>query len=1376
MPRSVLKGAALFLMLGGLAAPVTAQTTAPNGAASGQTTKPAFDLTRPDLRHPTRDERTQINTLVTRIQAGSKAKDFATVLALTADLLVLQEKTFGPDHPITAATHRFRAEAFKGLGNVAAALKHDQRHFDILRQRLGADAAGTLESQITLAETLFQLGQTEQAMIQARAAFDLLTPQSAVALRYRSLKTISDVLESADRHGDALVVVTRIVALVEATIGADAPATSDWITKWEQVRIRALADGWGLSTDFTLLDHPPEHRHPNTAERAEIADITRRLSATLATPPAQRRGFSDNFRDFRRLVALQADNWGKSHVVTGRITQHLAEFLFMTAQTQKSLPDETKATLVAGGHSMNKAAMRSYVKTLGVEHPYLLLAMLRAAQELDSEDKATQAMKYGLTVTSHARTQGLKQLELGAFVFMAGLSDALKRTGLERPILIRILELADPDDPIVAGYQARLDEIPAYTAKSVLKAAQQADAIDRLKFAVTQHERILGPDHKEVIRLKQFAATMLLQMRSPAGAVDYLEDLASYLTNILGQDDDVTLQVRLDLARALVASGQTKQAADKLDTLITLFDGRSPDKDAQFFDAVDLRGTLLFAQGHAIAARDFIVAAMNDKAGSPGEKSAEFAQLLMTLTRIYAGQKQHDLMSATDTRLRQLLDDLGDAGLLVRLDYMTAFGHAAIPDFAERIRYIAGVYERANQGFGPYHRVTRQALLWTSLYYATLAIQLDASAPGRVDEAMSFIDRAISVQSQVSDGPDQQLSQLRAFKGILLHKAGRYREALENIRYSEAVTQDFMAEFMSASGELSAAQRDARLGDAVMSSVIRWDFAASPEASKTEAIAARDEAFAHMQAAGSGASQALVQAMARNTESNGDVADLVRSWTDSLRRRNAMEGQLGTAPQRKELGEQIDAIRARLAAQAPRFFELANPAPVAIGELQGAQGSAWRGKPLLDKDEALILLTPGHADAPGFIWAVTREGAAWAQIPQSNAVMLDQIGQMRATLDGGRVRGGVPLKEAVNGKGPRLSNGYDRTLAHGFYRTLFGDPAISALLKDKPNWILVPKGPLTGLPFTALVTRPPQGDDDDPAALRQTGWLGLEKALVVAPSVASVRALRRYANTDAPAQRAFFGLGDPSFSGKPRRQAGGARLGDGGGFFRDGTGNVDAVRDLPGLPGTRREIRAMAKILGASDADVLIGVDANEARLAGISDSGTLAQADIVLMATHGLLSGAFSGLAEPALALSPPSDGPEPIDRENPDIPADQRRVNDGLLKASEAARLKLNANWVILSACDTASGATPGADGLSGLARAFFYAGARALLVSHWPVDDAVAARLTTRTVSLAKNDRMGRAEALQTAMREIMTDTTNPAFSHPALWAPFQVIGDR
>ena len=99
-----------------------------------------------------------------------------------------------------------------------------------------------------------------------------------------------------------------------------------------------------------------------------------------------------------------------------------------------------------------------------------------------------------------------------------------------------------------------------------------------------------------------------------------------------------------------------------------------------------------------------------------------------------------------------------------------------------------------------------------------------------------------------------------------------------------------------------------------------------------------------------------------------------------------------------------------------------------------------------------------------------------------------------------------------------------------------------------------------------------------------------------------------------------------------------------------------------------------------------------------------------------------------------------------------------------------------MVLSACNTIAGDKPGAEALSGLARGFFYAGARALLVSHWSVDSAAAARLTTATFENLKTDpTIGRAEALRRAMLAYLNDASNPRNAYPAFWAPFELVGE-
>ena len=141
----------------------------------------------------------------------------------------------------------------------------------------------------------------------------------------------------------------------------------------------------------------------------------------------------------------------------------------------------------------------------------------------------------------------------------------------------------------------------------------------------------------------------------------------------------------------------------------------------------------------------------------------------------------------------------------------------------------------------------------------------------------------------------------------------------------------------------------------------------------------------------------------------------------------------------------------------------------------------------------------------------------------------------------------------------------------------------------------------------------------------------------------------------------------------------------------------------PQLAETVDELREVGASVHADPGDIILGADATEARV----KREQLDQYRIVYFATHGLLASDVADFTklnpEPALVLS---------------LPEHPTEFDDGLLTASEVAELKLNADWVVLSACNTGAGDKPDAEAFSGLARAFFYAGARSLLVSHWPV----------------------------------------------------------
>jgi CHAT domain-containing protein/tetratricopeptide (TPR) repeat protein len=512
----------------------------------------------------------------------------------------------------------------------------------------------------------------------------------------------------------------------------------------------------------------------------------------------------------------------------------------------------------------------------------------------------------------------------------------------------------------------------------------------------------------------------------------------------------------------------------------------------------------------------------------------------------------------------------------------------------------------------------------------------------------------------------------------------------------------------------------------------------------------------------SSAAAAVNQLGLRLASGTGAMATLVRQYQDSaalwrdrdkqligaLSKPEAQQDHAGIQAMRQQivaLEQKMSDAQQKLEKDFPDYVALSSPKPLNVAQAQK----------LLGPDEAMVFLLPG--DKESYVFALTHDGFDWSVIPVGRNDLAAKVTAFRRGLDIAEVTASIAAGKPVL---------FNLDTAFQLYTLLLGP--VELLIKDKRYLAVVPSGSLTALPFHLLVTQKPEDTADlrNFGPYRDAAWLLRRHAVTVLPSVASLKALRTVAQMD-PAAKPFIGFGDPLFQNNPvtppdsNRGPARARAVKVRGYSDywspDGIDRSKLADSLPRLEETAEEIKDIAARLGASAADIFLGKDASETTV----KRAQLSNYRVVYFATHGLVAGDVKGIGEPALALS---------------IPANPTDADDGLLTSSEVAQLKLNADWVILSACNTMAGDKPGAEALSGLARAFFYAGTRSLLVSHWTVDSKAAMRLTISTFGiLADNPSIGRAEAVRRAMLAYLSDTSEDRNAYPSYWAPFSVIGE-
>jgi CHAT domain-containing protein len=443
------------------------------------------------------------------------------------------------------------------------------------------------------------------------------------------------------------------------------------------------------------------------------------------------------------------------------------------------------------------------------------------------------------------------------------------------------------------------------------------------------------------------------------------------------------------------------------------------------------------------------------------------------------------------------------------------------------------------------------------------------------------------------------------------------------------------------------------------------------------------------------------------------------------------------------IGKERSQLSADIVKRFPEYSNLIAPRPATI---EDARKALRAGESLVS-----VLTTSDRS----YVWAVDAQGKVGLHAaPLGDKALAGMVATLRKALDPGNAD---------------LIPPFDVITAHRLYSELLAP--LAPVWGGAQTLVVVASGALAQLPVSVLPTSPaalPRDDAQLFSGYRKVDWLARKVAVAYAPSVTAFARLRAL---PAPgAQRSpFAGFGDPVFGGKQVAAATSTR----GIKLRNlqisrvteqtaATSTASAAwsdyAQLTPLPDTRDEINAIATALGANpQTDVFLGPDASRLKV----KQTDLSRRRIVAFATHGLIPGDLPDLDQPALALSVTADG-----KESP------------LLTLEDVLGLKLDADWVVLSACNTAAGDGQGAEAVSGLGRGFFYAGTRALLVTHWPVETVSARLLTTGIFErYAKEPATSRAQAVNASMLALIDSpgTAQFAYAHPLFWAPYALIGD-
>jgi CHAT domain-containing protein len=1089
-------------------------------------------------------------------------------------------------------------------------------------------------------------------------------------------------------------------------------------------------------------------------ESLEVANLNRLLGDALF----DQQKFVDAEPYYRRALALRSSQLGRDHLDTATSANDLGLVLKLQGRFADAIPFYLEVVAI---HEVLQ----------GPNHPETAKATFWLARIYDANGQYAEA----------AAAMG-RAAERAALAFGPRDPTTVEWLGERAAMLHDAGDLAAAEPAY--GEANRLGEEVfeaddlrlAYTRQGLANlyhaGGRSAEAVPLYRAALASRELKLDADDPATIASAAGLAAALWQIDEIGEADTLYRRVLAAREKTAGADSLQAAEALRWIGRAAVAEGHRAEAEAVFKRTLAISEARNGPEDVYTaFDLLAL-GQLYSGEQRFIEARPLLERAVTIfERDEVNRRSAVAARMALSFLDFATGQTP----GAIDLAKRSLDDMVALYGPHTRQVADVTLSLAAYQLKAGKLGEAERLVTAAREIYAAVAPDSRAMLR------ATSQLSQIRQDQGRYQEALSLQRQVLGTLTARYGGDSPELQPSLADIGSTLFAMGDYAGAADSFARSTLIIDrlaaiDADAAFATRTGAVEdQAIARAAVYDLLVKSYSRL---ADTEPSAAEHRAA--EAFLVAQrVVESEAAKALGQMAQRQASGSGELAGLVRERQDLVgawqRQDTALTLALAESTAGHDAGSlaklreglastdaRIVEIDETLARDFPAFAQLQRPALKSVEDVRAA----------LKENEVLLFFAEtsevGDSVAETYLWAVPKTGTVrWQKIARPTGELSAAVKRLRETMGvGANTRG--PKALAQTGGNDRINRVLDN--AFDLDQQLLGGVADLVAGKDL---LIVPSKSLSALPFQILVSALPGAASTD--RYRDARWLARDHAITVLPSVASLTAALPADPAGTTDRIAYLAFANPLLLGRhgsDRRafdRTGCATGANSAGeveeaalpatatLFRGAEADVASVRALPPLPETTDEVCAIASILGAPADALHLGAAATEAAVRQLSGNGQLRRAGVLHFATHGLVSGDLSGLAEPAIVLSPPETA---------------ATEDDGLLTASEVTELQLDADWVILSACNTAAGDS-GGQALSGLARAFFYAGTRALLVSHWPVNSEATVRLATGTfAALAQQPAIGRAEALRRAM--VAEIDRGGEAADPANWGPFILVG--